>query len=307
MLILLRAKWPIIPPHLGEWIHKITSASFCQPKRGSFKRTFFSPSGTGLCSLNVFGKHTWLQSDVLSAWQSSGSTGVTNRINLEDPSISLSHDSTLATWHAQSQNTETEAAKWDSFIISVYACDFPVVALFYWMIFVVAQINQGSTVWLFPIRLHQIRSNILKLQEALTFLSRTKMRSDWSLLRENLQIWARIYFCSFRVPLRLVRRSSTTHSCAATLQSSIRPWGSSSSTTRTGPSSGRGFSRSYGNAKICTTGGSCTEDCSKLQRSEIGFHRYWSSAEHQAHVIRKGYYSLLIQVDMRISWAPSSF
>lgn len=55
--------------------------------------------------------------------------------------------------------------------------------------------------------------------------------------------WARLLFdVNFisRVPPLLVKKSNTILSCAATLQSSIWPWDSSSSMMKTGPSSGLG-------------------------------------------------------------------
>lgn len=124
--------------------------------------------------------------------------------------------------------------------------------------------------------MHQTGSNILKLhscadlhqQELLTLMPSTKWEMIEGFRKKPSDLSRFILLFVFSVPQRSGTRSSTTHSCAATLPSSIRAWVSSSSTMRTGPSSGRGFWRSYANVKTSTTEDSCSEDCNELQRSE---------------------------------------
>lgn len=71
----------------------------------------------------------------------------------------------------------------------------------------------------------------------------------------------------------LGQRSSTTLFCEATLRSSIWPWTSSSSTMKTGLTSGPGFWRNSGGVKICTRGDSSskwTEDSGTVSRAASG-------------------------------------
>ena len=96
------------------------------------------------------------------------------------------------------------------------------------------------------------------------------LKRDWA-----HQFWARPRFwlhwhSLFSVPPLLGKRSSITLSCGASLWSSIRLWGSSNSRMRTGPSSGHGCWKSYGNAKTCTTGDSSAENCTSSREPGRG-------------------------------------
>lgn len=99
---------------------------------------------------------------------------------------------------------------------------------------------------------------------------------------ETTFILRRVSFFNTRfissVPPLSEKKSSTILSCGANLKSSMWPWASSSSRTRTGPSSGPGCWRSCGNAKTSSTGDS-TGNTKQLNTWTGQWHhvklRYW--------------------------------